>query len=147
MTKDILVGVICLGGSILLFFSLNWIPDERAALFPKVIIVIMIMLSIFHSIYSAIIKKTQKKEGTPIPWVRLIVLFAFILAYLTVMENVGFYVSGFLYILFVTLALDTEEITTRKAATRVFVSAVFMVVMFVLFKMILKVQTPAGILI
>lgn len=147
MTKDILVGAICLVGSILLFFSLEWIPDERAALFPKVILVIMIALSIFLLIYTVIIGRIPKKEGPPIPWVRLSVLFVFILVYLSVMENVGFYVSGFLYLLSVTLALDAKEITTQKAVTRVIVSAVFMVVMFVLFKMILKVQTPTGILI
>lgn len=147
MTKDILVGAICLVGSILLFFSLEWIPDERAALFPKVILVIMITLSIFLLIYTVIIGRIPKQEGPPIPWVRLSVLFVFILVYLSVMENLGFYVSGFLYLLSVTLVLEAKDITTKKAVTRVLVSGVFMVVMFVLFKMILRVQTPAGILI
>jgi putative tricarboxylic transport membrane protein len=147
MTKDIVVGAVCLIGSILLFFSLEWIPDERAALFPKVILVIMITLSIFLLIYTFIIGKMPQEEGPPIPWMRLIVLFAFIIVYLSVMENLGFYVSGFLYLLAVTLTLDAKEITAKKAVTRVVVSGVFMAVMFVLFKIILKVQTPTGILI
>ena len=63
------------------------------------------------------------------------------------MEIVGFYFSGFLFFLIVTLILQEAKVTLQNILIRAGAAAVFMGVLFILFNIILAVQTPKGILV
>ena len=148
MKKEIIVAVICLVGSVILYSILGHIEEERAANFPKVIIIIMGILSALLLAQSVLIGKTQKTDNREhYPWARFFLLFVIIVVYLAVMETIGFYLSAFLFFVGICLTLGRADLTVRRAAFWVGSSALFTAVLFVLFKVLLEVQTPRGVFI
>jgi hypothetical protein len=144
--RDIIVSLICLAAVIFLYYTLGWIDEGRAREFPRVVILITGGLSVLLFLQSLIIKKVQETEGKPFPWGRFLFMFGLILVYLYFMESVGFYVSAFLFFILVTLIFGRKELNVGKAASRIGMSVVFTGVLYLLFKVILKVQTPSGVL-
>ena len=147
MIKDILVSSLVLAGTLILYLSLQWAEEPRAVIFPKVVLVIMAILSALLLAQSLLIKKaTAQVKQKPFPFQRALLCFLMIIAYLFIMESVGFYLSSFLFFVAVTFIMGREDMDIRKALARVGVSALFMVVLFILFNKLLLVQTPKGFL-
>lgn len=146
LNRDAIVALVCLIGSVLLYSSLGLIEDERAADFPRVVIIIMGVLAALLLIQSVFFKKGVQKKGEKYPIGRFVFLFVLIVVYLYVMESVGFYLSAFLFFVAVTFTLGRADLKSKTAAMRVFTSAAFTGVLFLLFKVILEVQTPRGVL-
>lgn len=144
MKKDVIVALVCLVGSIALYFSLGAIAEERAREFPKVVLIIIMVLSALLLIQSLLMKKIQQAAGKPFPWRRFFLLLAIILVYMGVMQNLGFYVSTFLFFVVVYLILGRQDLSSKKAVSRILISAGFTGVLFVLFNVLLAVQTPKG---
>jgi hypothetical protein len=69
-----------------------------------------------------------------------------IIVYFIFMETLGFYLSAFLFFIAVTFILGSADLTARKAVLRVAVGFVFTGILFLLFKVLLAVQTPKGLL-
>ena len=78
----------------------------------------------------------------PICLVFLFIIFA----YFIFMEALGFYLSAFLFFIAVTFILGSADLTARKAVMRVAIGFVFTGILFLLFKVLLAVQTPKGLL-
>ena len=147
MIKDILVSSLVLAGTLILYLSLQWAEEPRAVIFPKVVLVIMAILSALLLAQSLLIKKAAAQvKQKPFPFQRALLCFLMIIAYLFMMESVGFYLSSFLFFVAVTFIMGREDMDIRKALARVGVSALFMVVLFILFNKLLLVQTPKGFL-
>lgn len=144
--SDAMVALVCLIGSIFLYSTLGLIEDEAAANFPRVVIIIMGVLSALLLIQSLILKSGKKKKGDKYPVGRFILLFALIVVYLYVMESMGFYLSAFLFFIAVTFTLGRADLTSKTALMRVLTSAIFTGVLYLLFQIILEVQTPRGFL-
>jgi uncharacterized protein YqgC (DUF456 family) len=146
MNKDIIVALVCLVGSLALYLSLGTISEETARIFPRVVIVVMIILSALLLLQGLWVKEQGQKKGSPFPWGRFFLLLGIIIGYFVFMQPVGFYVSAFLFFLIVSFLLGRSDLTLAKSASRILQSAVFTGVLFVLFKVLLKVQTPTGLL-
>ena len=144
MSRDISVGLICLIGSLALYCTLGLIEDERATIFPRVLIIVMGVLSIFLIIQSLALKRKRAEGSKAYPWGRFGLLFGLIVAYLAFMEELGFYLSAFLFFVAVGFILGRADLTKRRAGFRILGSAVFVAVLYVLFNLILVVQTPRG---
>lgn len=143
MKKDVMVSIICIATSIFLYYTLGWIDDERARSFPRVVIIIMGILSFMLLLQTMAVKKTKEK-GKPLPWKRFLIMFVLVLVYLYFMETIGFYTSAFLFIVVVTLLFGQSGFSPVRILSRTVISAVFTGVIFVLFNVLLKVQTPTG---
>ncbi len=146
MKKDVIVALVCLIGSIALYFSLGTISEETARTFPRVVIVISIILSALLLIQGIVLKRGVVKAGKRFPWGRFFLLLAIIIVYFIVMQPLGFYVSAFLFFVAVGLIVGRVDLTTSKATARVLQSALFTAILFLLFNVLLKVQTPRGML-
>lgn len=145
MIKDLLVSSLVLVGTLSLYISLQWAEEPRAVIFPKVVLMIMAILSALLLVQSLLVKKAAAQaKQKPFPFKRALLCFLMIVVYLFIMESVGFYLSSFVFFVAVTFILGRGDMDLRKALTRVGVSVIFMVVLFVLFNKLLLVQTPKG---
>ena len=146
MKRDIIVSLVCLAAAVLLYYSLGWIEEGRARLFPGVVIIITGGLAFLLLVQTLLTKGIQSSAGKPFPWARFLGLLGLILVYFYFMESIGFYVSAFVFFIAVTLIFGRKGMAAKKAASRVGMSFVFTGVLYLLFKVILKVQTPSGVL-
>jgi putative tricarboxylic transport membrane protein len=146
LKKDMIVSLVLLAGVISLYLSLGFMDDPRAANFPRVIIIIMGILSALLLLQSIFLKQPKSSEGAGFPFGRFFICFFMIIVYFIFMETLGFYLSAFLFFIAVTFILGSADLTARKAVLRVAVGFVFTGILFLLFKVLLAVQTPKGLL-
>lgn len=146
MKKDLMVSLVLLAGIITLYLSLGTMEDPRAANFPKVIIIIMGVLSALLLLQTLILKKPKSNQDAGFPFGRFFICFFMIIVYFIFMEALGFYLSAFLFFVLVTCILGSANLTVRTAVMRVIVGFVFTAILFLLFNVLLAVQTPKGVL-
>ena len=147
MKKDVIVSLVCLIVAILLFYSLNWIGDERARAFPRVVITLIGILSILLLVQTVTLKRSKPATANnPFPWVRCLTMFGLVVVYIALMERVGFYFSAFLFFVAVTTVFGGTIKDIRKFTFRIALPVLFTGVLYLLFNVLLKVQTPNGML-
>lgn len=146
MKRDVLVSLVCLAAVIFFYYSLNWIDGDRARQFPGVVLIITGVLSLLLLVQTLVTKGVKSSAGKPFPWGRFLSLLALILVYFYIMESLGFYFSAFLFFIAVTVIFGRVGLTVAKAASRIGLSFAFTGVLYLLFSVILKVQTPSGVL-
>jgi uncharacterized membrane protein YecN with MAPEG domain len=162
LRKELIISLVLLAGTIGLYCSLSLMEDPRAATFPRVVIVIMGVLSVALLLQSAIVRQKKERKvlqdtnvsdevekddavsGNRFPFARVFLCFVLIMIYFAVMEWLGFYLSAFVFFIAVTFVLGRKDLTLRKGGVRVGIAFIFTVVLFVLFNKILVVQTPKG---
>lgn len=162
MRKELIISLVLLAGTIALYCSLSLMEDPRAATFPRVVIVIMGVLSVALLLQNAIVRQKSNKpalQGTSIedegekddaavntkfPLAQVFLCFILIIIYFAVMEWLGFYISAFLFFVAATFVLGRKELTLRIGGVRVGIAFIFTAVLFVLFNKLLVVQTPKG---
>lgn len=159
MRKELIISLVLLAGTISLYLSLSLMEDPRAATFPKVIILIMGVLSMALLLQSVI--AGQKKERLTLqsdrvnakkisaskisfPYGTVVGCFILIVIYFAIMEWLGFYVSAFLFFVAITFLLGRKDLSVRKGGMRVGIALIFTTILFVLFNKFLVVQTPKG---
>lgn len=163
MRKELIISLVLLAGTIGLYCSLSLMEDPRAATFPRVVIVVMGVLSVALLLQSVMFKQKKDRpalQGTNIsenrdqdnaasgrrfPFGQIFLCFALIVIYFAVMEWLGFYSSAFLFFVVATCVLERKELTLRKGGVRVGIAFIFTAVLFLLFNKLLFVQTPKGI--
>lgn len=145
MSRDAMVGLVCFAGSVALFLSLGHIEEARAAEFPRTIIVIMGILSGLLFLQNMFFRKPVAKRP-PFPWARVGGLFVIILIYMYFLEDVGFYLSSSLFFLAVCFIMGWSRINNKQVVRWVVGSVAFTAILYLLFKVILEVQTPTGLL-
>ena len=162
MRKELITSLVVLAGTISLYCSLSLMEDPRAATFPRVVIVIMGVLSVALLLQSVFVKQKKsrpvlqrtsveykgEKNHAPVknkfPLAQVFVCFILIIIYFAVMEWLGFYVSAFLFFVVTTFVLGGKGLTLRKGGLKVGVAFIFTAILFVLFNKLLFVQTPKG---
>lgn len=160
MKRDFIISLVLLVLTIALYLSLSLMEDPRAAIFPKFVIIIMGVLLVALLLQSVISRQkidkpalqsnhvNEKKNPVPrnaFPFGTLLGCFLLIVLYFFVMEQLGFYVSAFLFFIAITFLLGRKELTMRKGGIRVGVAFIFTAVLFFLFNKLLVVQTPKGV--
>lgn len=146
MKRDLIVSLVVLVGIIALYLSLGHIEMEGARVFPRTIIIIMLVLSVLLLIQSALQKALDAKKGK-FPVGRFFTCFGLIIVYFVFMESVGFYLSAFLFFVALTFILGRADLTLRTGLVRAGSGLAFTIVLFILFDLLLKAQTPKGLLI
>jgi len=162
LRRELIISLVLLAGTIGLYCSLSLMEDPRAATFPRVVIVIMGVLSVALLLQSAIVrqktnrpalqKATVKNKGekddatanNQFPLAQVFLCFILIIIYFAVMEWLGFYFSAFLFFVAATFVLGRKELTLRIGGVRIGIAFIFTAVLFVLFNKLLVVQTPKG---
>ena len=69
MNKETVVALVCMVGSLGLYGSLGTISEETARIFPRVVIVVMIVLSALLLLQKVLVKGQGQKKGNPFPGV------------------------------------------------------------------------------
>ena len=146
MKKDLIVSLVFLAGVISLYLSLGLMEDPRAANFPKVIIIIMGVLSALMLLQTLILKVPASSKGAGFPFGRFLITFFLIIIYFFLMEGIGFYLSAFLFFTAVTFILGSKDLNFRTGSFRVVMAFAFTGILFLLFNVLLAVQTPKGLL-
>ena len=150
MKRELSISVVMVLLSLGAFMIMYQIEDPNAITFPRVVLSIMLILGVLLALQGYITGKKgaakNDESAPPYPLKPVLIALAGILIYFAIMEIVGFYFSGFLFFLIVTLILQEAKVTLQNILIRTGAAAAFMGVLFVLFNIILAVQTPKGIL-
>ena len=148
MNADRYTGSAALVVAVILYWLGSSASNPDAFLFPRLISIGMGLLGI------AVLASTRKKitdapdpVGTSVPWLTVIPVLLAFLAYRWAMEAVGFYVAAFAAFLFIVSFYSPDPYSPRAIAKRLAVSAAFISVIYTLFALVLRVQTPRGVLI
>lgn len=144
MKKDLIVSLVCLAGTVALYISLRWVGDPKAIVFPRIVIVIMAILSGLLLLQNIMTRRVNSQTRERYPFVRVILTFFVIVIYFAVMEWLGFYLSSFLFFVTVSFVLGSRELNPAKGLARIGIAAIFMAFLFLLFNKLLEVQTPRG---
>lgn len=146
MRKEIIVSLVVFASALALYFSLSLMEDPRAVIFPRVIIVIIGVLSLILFGQALMMGREMTEKAAGFRFGPFLVCFVLIVLYLVVMEQLGFYVSAFLFYVAVTFVLGWGDLTPKKGGMRVLSAAVFVGILYLLFNRLLAVQTPKGLL-
>ena len=150
MKRELSISVVMVLLSLGAFVVMYQIEDPNAITFPRVVLIVMLILGVLLALQGYITGKkgaAKKDESAqPFPFKPVLIALAGILIYFAIMEIVGFYFSGFLFFLIITLILQEPKVTLPVILKRAGASAIFMGVLFILFNIILAVQTPKGFL-
>ena len=148
MTADRLTGSVALGVSVVLFWLGSAASNPDAFLFPRLISVGMGLLGIALIVSTRRqIEKSSQPARPSVPWSTIVPALLAFLAYRWAMETLGFYVSAFLAFLFIVSFYAPDPYSPRAIGKRLAVSALFIGVLYALFALLLRVQTPRGVLI
>lgn len=144
---DLVAGGVSLVVAGLLYLSLGGIAQPRAALFPTALLVIMGALSLTVLIPVLWRKRPKVKEkGEAFPFSKVALLFVCIVVYLFAVQNLGFYLSSFLFFLIVPFVLAKEKRMTITLGMRnLGVATGFVGILYLIFNMVFHVMTPTGI--
>ena len=122
--------------------------DAETYLFPRIIAVVLAILSVILFISNTTVGESSEKESPAdlyfsTVWPGLLIGLIFVL----IMEDLGFYVSSFLAFMAILIVYDSQPIANAKVLiTKISISAAFMLVLYLLFWNGLHVRTPTGIL-
>jgi hypothetical protein len=145
MSADRIVG---LGGLTLGLLLIVLAGDTEAYLFPRSIAVAMAVLglAIFASTLRPHSRSTTIADKARISWPRVVPVLAVLVVYRWAMEVIGFYSAGFAAFLAIAWIYGPEPFSVGTAIKRIAISAAFMAAIFAVFFLLLRVQTPRGVL-
>ncbi len=151
--RDTIVALVILAGTTALYIASSKIMPQ-AAIFIRVVILAIGGLGLLLFVQSLIKKRIQNQlqikdpeaSKTSIVKKPVLIIAGAILVYMIVMQDLGFYVSGFLYFVAVVFLLDWKGLTLKAGVMNVVYAFIFMAVIYVLFNKVLVVQTPRGLL-
>jgi hypothetical protein len=92
-------------------------------------------------------KEPAEVSAVRFPFPRIIVTGLLIIVFLYVLNILGFYFTSFIfYLIFASIVALDKEAMFSGLRNKILTSILFVVILFMLFKMLLKVQTPAGLI-
>lgn len=146
MSVDRLVGTSAAALGILLYMLAG---ESEAYLFPRFIALAVALfgLAIIGSTFLGARVTRSSASSSARGWTKIVPVLAILVAYRWAMEYVGFYTAAFGAFLVIVWLYAPEPTTARAAAKRIAISAAFVGVIFTIFALLLRVQTPRGLLI
>jgi hypothetical protein len=151
---NIIVALVVLAAATALYFSLSLIIDQRAVIFPRIVILVMGVLALLLLLQALLFQpagNAPESDAPPasplhgVPWGTTALVLIGILLYLWVMQDVGFYLSTFIFFAGIVFLLSRKTMTFSKGLKISASALVFTAVLFFLFNILLKVQMPRGI--
>ena len=146
--SDLVVSTLILMSAILVYSSMK-ARDPLTAIFPAATLIIMGSLSSLLLILSLASMMAKRKPGevSPVhfPFSRIIVTGLLIIGYLSVLNILGFYFTAFVfYLVFASIVALERETIFGRFHNKILTSVLFIFILYMLFKILLKVQTPTG---
>jgi hypothetical protein len=127
-------------------YTLSALPeDPEAYLFPRLISIGMALLAVALLVES-FSPAGQEHSYQRVPWTVIAPGLAIFVIYLYAIEEVGFYFSAFVAFFVLVTIYAPERRSVRGWVNRSSVAALFIGVVYAVFGLLLKVQTPAGLL-
>jgi hypothetical protein len=122
--------------------------ESEAYLFPRLIALAigLLGLAVLGSALATAQAGSASASASARGWASVLPALAILVAYRWAMEIVGFYTAAFAVFLTIVWVYAPEPVTLRLAARRVVVSAVFVGTIYAIFALLLRVQTPRGLL-
>lgn len=151
---NIIVALVVLAAATALFFSLSLVIDQRAVIFPRIVILVMGFLALLLLLQALLLQpagnapESDAPHASPahgVPWGTTLLVLIGILLYLGVMQDVGFYLSTFIFFTGIVFSLSRKTMSYSKGLNISASALVFTAVLFLLFHILLKVQMPRGI--
>ena len=138
--------------SAMVFYYLMRDYENNALLFPRMMVILMLCLAGIKAVAELFkMKKPDLDADCPstetFPLLRVLFVLAAIVGYIWVLEDLGFYTTGFLFFFVVTLVIQGFRRTPKVIAVRFAYCFGFMAFLYLLFSVLLKVQLPKGILV
>ena len=122
-------------------------PEAGASIFPNVVMALMAALAGIKIVTMLLYPQSREaKTGERQSLWRFFFVLASLIAYVTAVEYIGFYVSSFTFFFGVTLAIQVEDRSPRAIAVRLAVVAGFLLFLWILFTKVLMAQLPKGML-
>ena len=148
MTASRIIAIAALALAVGLYALGHFVDSPEAYLFPRLIAIAMGLfgLALLVTTWSASASLEKDAIGT-VPWATLLPALVLFVLFLLVAEELGFYVSAFVAFLALVSYYAPDRVTLRGWVNRIAVSLLFTGAIYSLFGLLLKVQTPRGILI
>ena len=130
-----------------LFFGLQTIGlTYNGALFPRLTSVFLFVLSVILFLQSFYRKDAEKSPAKAVNKDRVCIIGSLvgILAWLSLLNVLGFVVSGVVFLTALTLFIDTHTITFNRAVFTLAIYSVVVMAVWAFFHMVLMVPLPAG---
>lgn len=139
-----LIGIACVAMGALLFWAALGSSTPQAYLFPKILALVMVALGL------VMVVRAFSNFGVPavslgyIPWHKILPGVVVLVAFLSILETVGFYLSSWLA--FSTIGILYAPTGHRSATAKWLlpISIIFLGVLYLIFWMLLQVQLPRG---
>lgn len=145
MSTDRITGISTLVLGIVLY---SLAGDSDAYLFPRLIAIAIALLGIAvaGSTFTGALRSIGSAAGASRAWLKILPALAVLIAYRWAMEMIGFYAAAFVAFLTIVSIYAPEPFSYRTATKRIAISAAFVAVIFAVFSLLLRVQTPRGLL-
>ncbi|MFQ5851342.1 MAG: tripartite tricarboxylate transporter TctB family protein [Candidatus Binatia bacterium] len=147
MTASRLTSIASLVLSLGLYAAAYFVENWEAYLFPRLLAIGMFLIATAMLTAGWTSDKASEKghAGTP-PWTRLWPALVIFVLYLLVAEELGLYASSFAAFLASVTVYAPDRASLRRSVKHVMISLAFMAVLYSVFAVLLRVQTPRGIL-
>lgn len=136
--------------SALAFYYMMQDYEPNAIVFPRMMVILMLCLAgvkaVAEIIDSTLRARYAEEDYARYPLDRIVFVLGAMVAYICVLESVGFYTSAFLFFFITTLAIQTFERTLVVVGKRFATCFGFVGFLYLLFSVLLKVQLPKGVL-
>ncbi|WP_240377367.1 tripartite tricarboxylate transporter TctB family protein [Bacillus piscicola] len=144
--KDFYLGLVTLFITILLIWqSLNF--QYPSNVFPWVIEGVMVILSVVILLKAVINKQnTEEEKQSPANWRRITGVFVSSVLFIIAIPIVGFYVSSLITMTLVSWLLGKDR-SIKSLGRSFLVCAVITIFIYIVFRVLISVPTPEGILI
>ncbi|MDI6754253.1 MAG: tripartite tricarboxylate transporter permease, partial [Thermodesulfobacteriota bacterium] len=146
--SDTIVSIVILGATLLIYNSLK-AQDFLTSIFPAATLIIMGGLSLLLFILT-LMSLRAKKEAAPgprtaFPFPKVLATGLLIVVYLYALNILGFYFTSLIFYAIFPIVVPLEKgMVFRQLPYKILTAVVFVATLYVLFKIVLKVQTPTG---
>jgi len=144
---ELIAGGIPLVVAGLMYLSLGDVSEPKAAIFPTILLAIMVALSLAILVPALWRKQPKAKEkGEAFPFSKVALFFVCMVTYIIAVKTLGFYLSSFLFLLIVPILIAKEKrMTITSGARSLGIAVGFTGILYLLFNTFFHVMTPTGI--
>lgn len=131
----------------IMYLSLRDVSEPKAAIFPTILLAIMVALSLAILVPALWRKRPKAKErGEAFPFSKVALFFVCMVTYIIAVKTLGFYLSSFLFLLIVPILIAKEKrVTITSGARNLGIAFGFTGILYLFFNMFFHVMTPTGI--
>lgn len=136
---DRIISICGLGIVAFLFLRMEDYPEE-AKILPAALLVCAGLLFCIMAFQSFVMKKDKERKLAGVPIVKMLLIILASILYFVFIVRLGFYLSSWLFFIFITTWLNREQNTIFTWV----LGTIFVIVLYFVFCLLLKVPLPRG---